>query len=98
MSKQPIELQNLCFSYPDGTEALCGISFQINYGESVAIVGGNGAGKSTLLQHLNGYLRPMSGTVLVRTTDQSGNPCCSPAFCGCGVSGSGRSAFYADRF
>ena len=65
MSKQPIELQNLCFSYPDGTEALCGISFQINYGESVAIVGGNGAGKSTLLQHLNGYLRPMSGTVLV---------------------------------
>jgi cobalt/nickel transport system ATP-binding protein len=65
MSKQTIELRDLRFSYPDGTEALRGISFQIGYGESVAIVGGNGAGKSTLLQHLNGYLMPMSGTVLV---------------------------------
>jgi cobalt/nickel transport system ATP-binding protein len=65
MSKQTIELRDLHFSYPDGTEALRGISFRIGYGESVAIVGGNGAGKSTLLQHLNGYLMPMSGTVLV---------------------------------
>ena len=65
MSKQTIELRDLHFSYPDGTEALRGISFRIGYGESVAIVGGNGAGKSTLLQHLNGYLMPSSGTVLV---------------------------------
>lgn len=69
MSKQTIELRDLRFSYPDGTEALRGISFQVNYGESVAIVGGNGAGKSTLLQHLNGYLVPTGGSVLV-----GGNP------------------------
>ena len=65
MSKQTIELKNLCFSYPDKTEALRGISFRVGYGESVAIVGGNGAGKSTLLQHLNGYLMPSNGSVLV---------------------------------
>ena len=65
MSKQTIELRDLHFSYPDGTEALRGISFRIGYGESVAIVGGNGAGKSTLLQHLNGYLMPQSGMVMV---------------------------------
>lgn len=68
MSKQTIELRNLCFSYPDGTEALRGLSFQIGYGESVAIVGGNGAGKTTLLQHLNGYLLPTGGEVLVGGT------------------------------
>ena len=65
MSKQTVELLNVGFSYPDGTEALQGISFQINYGESVAIVGGNGAGKSTLLQHLNGSLMPTCGTVRI---------------------------------
>ncbi len=65
MSNQMIELQNLFFNYPDGTEVLRGISCRIPHGESVAIVGGNGAGKSTLLQHLNGCLMPTSGSVLL---------------------------------
>ena len=65
MNKKTIELRNLCFTYPDGTQALRGISFRVGYGESVAIVGGNGAGKSTLLQHLNGFLTPAAGAVLV---------------------------------
>lgn len=63
MSHHIVEFKNVCFRYPDGTEALKGINFRITHGESVGIVGANGAGKSTLLLHMNGYLLPTSGTV-----------------------------------
>ena len=65
MSHHIIEVRDLCFSYPDGTEALKGISFRITHGGSVAIIGANGAGKSTLLMHLNGYLMPTRGEVRI---------------------------------
>jgi cobalt/nickel transport system ATP-binding protein len=65
MSHHIVEVQDLKFSYPDKTPALQGISFRIEHGESVAIVGANGAGKSTLLLHLNGYLTPVSGKVRI---------------------------------
>jgi cobalt/nickel transport system ATP-binding protein len=65
MSHHIVEVQDLKFSYPDKTPALKGITFRIEHGESVAIVGANGAGKSTLLLHLNGYLTPVSGKVRI---------------------------------
>jgi len=65
MSHHIIEFKEVCFRYPDGTEALKGVSFRIVHGESVGIVGANGAGKSTLLQHLNGCLLPTSGQVTI---------------------------------
>jgi len=65
MSHHILALENVFFSYPDGTAALQGISFRITHGESVGIVGANGAGKSTLLMQMNGYLMPSSGTITI---------------------------------
>lgn len=65
MSHHYIEAREVSFDYPDGTPALLDISFRIEHGESVAIVGANGAGKSTLLLQLNGLLMPTHGQVIV---------------------------------
>lgn len=51
-----LEIQDLHFSYPDGFQALQGVSLSLCEGEKVALVGPNGAGKSTLMLHLNGIL------------------------------------------
>lgn len=68
MSHHIIEVIDLNYSYPDGTEALRGISFTLLHGESVALIGGNGAGKSTLLMHMNGSLIPNQGEIRIGHT------------------------------
>ncbi|MCK4633088.1 MAG: ATP-binding cassette domain-containing protein, partial [candidate division Zixibacteria bacterium] len=50
-------------------EVLSGVSFDINKGESVAIIGQSGCGKSVLLKHLIQLLEPDSGQVLVEGED-----------------------------
>ena len=58
-------MQKLSFYYPDGQKAINNMSFTINHGESVGIIGANGAGKSTLLMLLMGLLIATEGSVLV---------------------------------
>jgi cobalt/nickel transport system ATP-binding protein len=65
MSEPSLEVSDLSFSYPDGHQALRDVELHVHHGERVALLGPNGAGKTTLLLHLNGILRPSSGTVRV---------------------------------
>jgi cobalt/nickel transport system ATP-binding protein len=65
MSHHITEAKDLFYAYPDGHQAVNGISFRIHHGESVGIIGANGAGKSTLLMLLNGILSPSQGEVII---------------------------------
>jgi cobalt/nickel transport system ATP-binding protein len=58
-----LELQNVCFRYPDGSTGLDRCSLSIHSGSRTAVLGANGSGKTTLFLHLNGILRPQSGTI-----------------------------------
>ena len=64
-----IKVENVYFTYPNGVEALKGVSLKISDGEFVAIMGQNGAGKTTLVKHFNGLLKPTRGRVLVDGVD-----------------------------
>lgn len=61
-----LETRNLSYSYNHRQKALDSVDFQIEEGQTTAIVGGNGSGKSTLFLNLNGVLRPSGGEVLYR--------------------------------
>jgi cobalt/nickel transport system ATP-binding protein len=65
VSVPALEVKELTYSYPDGTDVLRDASFHIHPGERVALLGPNGAGKTTLVFHLNGIFQPLGGSVRV---------------------------------
>ena len=68
-----LEVNHLTHTYSAGTpfehKALDDVSFRVERGEFIGIIGHTGSGKSTLIQHLNGLLKPDSGTVLLDGKD-----------------------------
>ena len=68
-----LEVKNINYIYSIGTpfehKALDNVSFSLERGEFVGIIGHTGSGKSTLMQHLNGLLKPTSGEVLLDGKD-----------------------------
>ena len=68
-----LQVKDLQHIYSVGTPfehtALDGISFSVEQGEFIGVIGHTGSGKSTLMQHLNGLLKPTSGTVLLDGKD-----------------------------
>ena len=67
--KGAVAFDNVRFAYPDGTEALKGLSFTANPGETIALVGPSGAGKSTVFNLLLRLYDPTDGIVSVDGTN-----------------------------
>ena len=63
--KSKIEFKNISFSYDSSREILHDISFEINKGETVALVGASGGGKSTLSELMPRFYDPNSGQILI---------------------------------
>ena len=64
-----LEVKNISFSYNGRKKVLQNVSFSVNAGEMVSIVGKNGAGKSTLSQIIVGFLNPDEGQVTLKGED-----------------------------
>ncbi len=73
-----IRVENLEYVYgaglPDATRALHDVSFSVEEGDFVGIIGPTGCGKSTLITHFNGLNRPTSGKIYIDGKDMWENP------------------------
>lgn len=69
MSSPILSVKNLVKTYPNGTKALKGISFDVHPGEFLVVIGLSGSGKSTLLRCLNRLHEPTSGEIIFEGKD-----------------------------
>lgn len=64
-----LSVKNLVKTYPNGTQALKGVSFDVKKGEFLVVIGLSGSGKSTLLRCLNRLHDPTTGEILFKDRD-----------------------------
>jgi phosphonate transport system ATP-binding protein len=64
-----LRIQNLTKVYPNGTQALKNVSFEVDDGEFLAVIGLSGSGKSTLLRCINRLIEPTSGKIFWNNVD-----------------------------
>ena len=64
-----LKVKNLTKVYPNGTQALKNVSFEVPDGEFLAVIGLSGSGKSTLLRCINRLIEPTSGTIFWNQQD-----------------------------
>ena len=70
-TKPILDVKNLSYRYGNGVHALKNVSFEVQPGEFLVVVGLSGSGKSTLLRNLNRLIEPSAGQVLYKNTDVS---------------------------
>lgn len=68
-SGQVIRFEHLQYAYPDGNQALRDVHFELESGNTLALVGPSGAGKSTLANLLLGFILPVQGVIRIAGTD-----------------------------
>jgi energy-coupling factor transporter ATP-binding protein EcfA2 len=61
-----VTIEDVSFTYPNGTQAIKDISLNIKDGAFIAIIGKNGSGKTTLIKHINGLIKPQTGNVYIK--------------------------------
>ena len=69
-----IQAEHVSFSYSDQGPTVQDVSFQIEKGDFVAILGANGAGKTTTVRLIDGLIRPTQGKVLIHGADTATSP------------------------
>ncbi|MDD6195157.1 MAG: DUF3744 domain-containing protein, partial [Lachnospiraceae bacterium] len=68
-TEEVLEVEHLDFSYDEGRQILRDINFSVRKGEMLSIVGKNGAGKTTLSNLICGFIKPVSGKILLDGED-----------------------------
>lgn len=69
MAQPILSVRNLVKTYPNGVQALKGVSFDVKKGEFLVVIGLSGSGKSTLLRCINRLHQPTSGEIIFNNQD-----------------------------